>query len=395
MVDLGSSPLANSYIPLAEARGPEVSVPLTVLVCSRCRLAQLHHQVDRSDIFSEYAYQSSWSSSFVEHAKTFVDDVIDRLELSPSSRVVELASNDGYLLQWFVERDIPVLGVDPAANVAPLAEARGVSTKVAFFGVAVGREVCDEQGPADLIVANNVLAHVDDIHDFVGGMAELLAPTGRVTIEFPHLLRLIDDVAFDTIYHEHFSYLSLLALEPVFREHRLRVVDVDQLAVHGGSLRVWLAHTEDPTAHEGPAVATVRAGEEARGLHHLDTYRRFGEQVAAAKRRILQYLVDELDRGRTIGAYGAAAKGNTLLNYCGIGTDMIEFVADSNPDKQNHLLPGSRIPVFHPDHLKAAQPDSVVLLAWNLKDELADVVAADEWGGTMHVLRPCPSAVRR
>jgi SAM-dependent methyltransferase len=393
MVDLGSSPLANSYVPLADMDKPEVSIPLTVLVCDRCRLVQLHHSVDRADIFSDYAYQSSWSSLFVEHAKSYVGEVVDRLELSASSNVVELASNDGYLLQWFVERGIPVLGIDPAANVAPLAEARGVPTLVDFFGVGVGHDVRDEQGAADLIIANNVLAHVDDLHDFVGGMAALLAPTGRVTIEFPHVMRLIDDVEFDTVYHEHFSYFSLLALEPVFHEHGLRVVDVDEIPVHGGSLRVWLAHAG--AADEELAVAELRGAEKQQGLDDLNTYLRFGEQVAAAKRSILRYLVDELDQGHRIAAYGAAAKGNTLLNYCGIGTDMIEFAADRNPEKQDHLLPGSRIPVYSPEYLTEQQPDGVVLLAWNLKDELVDTVAADRWGGTMHVLRPTPTAVGR
>jgi SAM-dependent methyltransferase len=393
MVDLGSSPLANSYIPMADALQPEVSVPLTVFVCCRCRLVQLHHAVDRAEIFSDYAYQSSWSSMFVEHAKNYVATVVDRLDLNESSNVVEVASNDGYLLQWFVARGIPVLGVDPAANVAPLAEARGVPTKVAFFGVDVGEDLRTEIGAADLIVANNVLAHVDDLHDFVGGMAALLAPDGRVTIEFPHVMHLIDDVEFDTIYHEHFSYFSLLAVEPVFQKHGLVVVDVEELPVHGGSLRVWLAHAG--TTAVTSAVTELRAVERAHGLADLGTYLRYGTRVAAAKREIVRYLIDELEQGHRIAAYGAAAKGNTLLNYCGIGPDMIEFAADSNPDKQEHLLPGSRIPVRHPDVLKAEEPDAVVLLAWNIKDELVDVVAADRWGGTMHVLRPSPTPVSR
>ena len=393
MLDLGSSPLANSYLPASAVLQPELVIPLIVLVCSRCLLVQLHHGVDRSEIFSDYAYQSSWSSSFVAHARNFVDDVSRQLELDESSNVVELASNDGYLLQWFVERGVPVLGIDPAQNIAPLAEARGVPTKVAFFGVQVGRDVRADRGPADLIIANNVLAHVDDLHDFVGGMTELLAPTGRVTIEFPHVMRLIDEVEFDTIYHEHFSYFSLLALEPVFQEHGLRVVDVEELPVHGGSLRVWLAHADH--AVESASVDRIRRAELANGLAELDTYRTFGRRVAEAKRSILRYLFDEADRGSRIAAYGAAAKGNTLLNYCGIGTDMIEFAADSNPDKQNRLLPGSHIPVFHPDYLAEQRPDAVVLLAWNLRDELANVVAADRWGGTMHVLRPTPAPVLR
>jgi SAM-dependent methyltransferase len=393
MVDLGASPLANSYVPVADGYRSELSVPLTVHVCHRCYLAQLHHEVDRSDIFSVYAYQSSCSSSWVEHARTYVDQVVPRLDLTSRSSVVELASNDGYLLQWFVQRSIPVLGIDPASNVAQLAEERGVQTKVAFFGRSVAKEVRDERGPADLIVANNVLAHVDDIHDFVGGLTELLAPAGRATIEFPHLMRLIDELQFDTIYHEHFSYLSLLALEPLLAEHGLVVVDVEELPEHGGSLRIWLAHHGTPV--ESASVEEVRRTELRHGLHDLATYARFGARVAAAKRAILTHLIDVIEGGGRIAAYGAAAKGNTLLNYCGIGPDMIEFVVDTNRAKQDTLLPGSRIPVRHPDALADERPDVVVVLPWNLIDELVPVIGADRWGGSIHVLRPEPAAIVR
>jgi SAM-dependent methyltransferase len=391
MVDLGASPLANSYVPLDRAHTGERTVPLTVYVCSRCFLAQVHHEVDRSEIFSTYAYQSSWSAQWVERARWYVEDTADRLDLGADSNVVEVASNDGYLLQWFARRGVPVLGIDPASNVAPLAEARGVPTRVAFFGVDVALQVLDERGPADLIVANNVLAHVDDLHDLVAGLAVLLGSDGRASLEFPHLLRLIDELQFDTIYHEHFSYLSLLAIEPVLAVHGLQVVDVEELPTHGGSLRLWVALLGATTETE--AVEALRLRERSAGLEKVDTYCRFGSQVATAKRRILRHLIDLRDRDQRIAAYGAAAKGNTLLNYCGIGPDMIEFVVDANPDKQGTLLPGSRIPVRSPEVLVDERPDVVVLLPWNLTGELIGVVDAGRWGGEIHVLRPDPAVV--
>jgi SAM-dependent methyltransferase len=391
LLDLGASPLANSYISIEQIDLPELYIPLLVMVCGRCQLVQQHHNIDREAIFGDYAYQSSWSTSYVEHARTFADTAVERLDLTPASQVVEVASNDGYLLQWFVERGIPALGVEPAANIAALAEQRGIPTRVEFFGTSCGHRLRDEIGPADLIVANNVLAHVDDLHDFVGGVSELLAPTGRASVEFPHLMRLLDEVEFDTIYHEHVSYLSLLALEPVLAEHGLAVVDVEELAVHGGSLRIWVAHRNATT--EWPSVERVRGAEVAAGLADLSTYARFAPTVCHQKRRILSHLIDQLDRGRRVAAYGAPAKGNTLLNYCGIGPDMIEFTVDRNPDKQGTLLPGSRIPVRDPEVLTAERPDVVVVLPWNLVDEVVPVVAAGRWGGETHVLRPGPAVV--
>ncbi len=282
MVDLGPQPLANSYVPLEAARAGELFIPLTVYVCAQCYLVQLHHAVPPSAIFSDYAYQSSWSTSYVDHARRYVDAATARLGLDSSSRVVEIASNDGYLLQWFVAKGIPVLGIEPAANIAVLAEAKGIPSRVQFFETAVGRQVRDEVGPADLMIANNVLAHVHELHDFVGGFRELLAPTGRVTFEFPHLLRLVEHAEFDTIYHEHFSYLSLLALEPVFAAEGLAVVDVEELSVHGGALRLWLAHIG--ATPETPNVDRIREGRSRRRAgpaRHLHPVRPHGGPAQA------------------------------------------------------------------------------------------------------------------
>ncbi len=303
MVDLGPQPLANSYVIPQNAHRGELFIPLTVYVCALCKLVQLHHEVPPSDIFSEYAYQSSWSDSWVEHARRYVDLATERLGLNEGSKVVEIASNDGYLLQWFVRKGIPVLGIEPAANIAAIAEERGIPSRVEFFERAVGRQVREESGPADLMVANNVLAHVHELHDFVGGFTELLAPNGRATIEFPHLLKLMEQVEFDTIYHEHFSYLSLLALEPVFAAEGLSVVDVDELSTHGGTLRVWLAHTG--SAPESPNVERIRQAEAAAGLGDLATYTQFGATVAAHKREILRHLIDLVESGKRVAAYGA------------------------------------------------------------------------------------------
>jgi 2-polyprenyl-3-methyl-5-hydroxy-6-metoxy-1,4-benzoquinol methylase len=391
MLDLGVSPLANSYVTAAEVHHQELFLPLLVAVCGHCWLVQEPHHIDRHAIFDRYAYQSSWSTSFVEHARRYVEGVVDRLELTAESQVVELASNDGYLSQWFVEQGIPVVGVEPAANVAVLAEQRGVPTRVEFFGRAVAKDLRDEVGPADLIVANNVLAHVDDLHDFVGGMGELLAPEGRMSVEVPHLMRLLQEVQFDTIYHEHVSYLSVLALEPLLACHGLAIVDVEELALHGGSLRIWVAHRGATT--ERPSVERIRRAESAAGLDDFATYATFGATVATHKRKVLTHLIGQLDQGKRIAAYGAPAKGNTLLNYCGVGTDMIEFTVDRNPDKQGTLLPGSRIPVRHPDQLAAERPDVVVILPWNLADEVIPSVDAAGWGGELHVLRPEPAVV--
>ena len=384
--DLGVSPLANSYVPVDRARGMEPFFPLKAVVCSACLLVQLEHVAAPDDIFSDYAYFSSTSSSWVEHAQRLAANAIDELGLDESSFVVEVASNDGYLLRWFVEAGISVLGIEPAANVASAAEAIGVPTRVAFFGTDLARELALTRR-ADLIVANNVLAHVPDLHDFVGGIYELLAPDGVASIEFPHLLRLVEQVQFDTIYHEHFSYFSLTALLPVLAAHDLEAVDARELDTHGGSLRLSVRRggSEGP----GAAIADLLEREAAAGLTNLDTYSAFGALVAASKRHTLRALMDLREAGLRVVAYGAPAKGNTLLNYCGIGTDLVEFTVDANPVKQGTLLPGSRIPVLSPAALHDERPDVVWLLPWNLRDELvAELAGIREWGARFLVTQP-------
>jgi hypothetical protein len=302
------------------------------------------------------------------------------------SRVVEIASNDGYLLQYFVAAGVPVLGVEPAANIAAVAVERGIPTESVFFGAVEAHSIRSRHGRADLIVGNNVLAHVPDLHDFVSGVAILLAADGLATFEFPHLLRLIDEAQFDTIYHEHFSYFSLLAVEPVFERHGLRVVDVDELPTHGGSLRLHVARLD---ASSTPAVAALRTREVAAGLRSLETYRTFGEGVKRRKRELLRFLIDAADAGKTVAGYGAPAKGNTLLNYCGVGPDLLPFTVDRSPHKQGRYLPGCRIPIYAPEHLIAARPDFVLILPWNLRVEIAaEMSIVHSWGGQFVVPIP-------
>lgn len=379
--DLGLTPLANSLVATDRANEPESFRPLHAVVCERCLLVQLDHVAPAHEIFSDYAYFSSWSTSWLAHAEKFAARFTHELQLDSGSLVVELASNDGYLLQFFRDRGVPVLGVEPAANVAATAEQRGVPTLVAFFGQTLGAELVSERGSADLVIANNVLAHVPDLHDFVAGIAALVAPTGRVTIEFPHLLRLIESGQFDTIYHEHFSYFSLLALDPVLTHHGLTIIDVDELSTHGGSLRIHAAHTgADESVH--PRVEAVRAAERHAGLDTLETYDRFAASLPGRKRNILRALFDLKDRGLNIAGYGAPAKANTLLNWCGIGPDLLDFTVDANPVKQDRLLPGTRVPVLHPDALTTQRPDVVWLLPWNLRSELERQLAPLRESGT-------------
>jgi hypothetical protein len=335
-------------------------------------------------------YLGGWSTGWVAHPRRYAEDAIDQFALGPDSLVVELASNDGYLLRWFVEHGVPVLGVEPAANVAAVAVERGVPTLTEFFGTEVGERLAREQR-ADLIVGNNVLAHVPDIHDFVGGIAALLHSDGRATLEFPHLLRLVAEVQFDTIYHEHFSYLSLHALRPIFAAHGLEPIDVEELETHGGSLRLHVGHSGTASPESAARVAEVEHAERAAGLDRLETYLTFGTVVEERKRAIWRFLLEQKEAGRTLAAYGAPAKGNTLLNYCGVGTDLLAFTVDANPEKQGTFLPGSRIPVLHPDEISARAPDIVVLLPWNLREELIQVLAPYiAAGGRLAVLHPQP-----
>lgn len=380
-VDLGMSPLCESYLTRDQLDRMEPYYPLDVRVCSRCFLVQLKEYVGPGEIFTEYAYFSSYSASWVEHARRYCQMMQARFALDADSRVVELASNDGYLLQHFVASGVPVLGIEPAANVAEAAVRRGVPTLVEFFGTSLARQLADERDRADLIVGNNVLAQVPDLNDFTAGIAELLAPEGVVTLEFPHLERLMAECQFDTIYHEHFSYFSLVTIDRLAALHGLVIFDVEKLPTHGGSLRVYLAHRSSSHAVSA-AVARLLAQERRLGLEDLSTYRAFAEQVMRTKRRLLSFLIEAKDAGQRICGYGAPGKGNTLLNYCGIGTDFLDFTVDRNPYKQGRFTPGMHIPIRPIEAIDDARPDLVLILPWNLRHEIVQQMAhIAEWGG--------------
>lgn len=387
-VDLGMSPLCQTHIEPHQLSAMEPFYPLHAYVCGQCFLVQLEDFVAPQSIFSDYAYLSSYSDSWVEHARRYTIAMRDRFGLGPDSLVTEIASNDGYLLQHFVAAGIPVLGVEPAANVAQIASARGIRSTVRFFGAASAREILHEFGAPNLLLGNNVLAHVPDINDFVAGMKTLLAPGGAITMEFPHLLQLMRQNQFDTIYHEHFSYLAFFVVEKIFAHHGLRLFDVEELPTHGGSLRIYGCHADDrrPTL---PAVAALRAREIDAALADLETYEGFAEQVRETKRTILQFLIEAKREGKRIAGYGAPGKGNTLLNYCGIRTDFLDFTVDRNPLKQGRYTPGTRIPILAPEAIEQAQPDFVFILPWNLKDEIvASMGIVRSWGGRFVVPIP-------
>jgi SAM-dependent methyltransferase len=380
-VDLGLSPLANSYVPAERMRSGEMFFPLHAYVCKTCFLVQLEEFESPERIFSDYAYFSSYSASWLRHAETYANAMSKRFALSNASKVVEIASNDGYLLQYFVRQGVPVLGIEPAANVAKVAVENGVATEVAFFGEEAAKRMLAAGHAADLVAANNVLAHVPDILDFVAGFRVLLKPEGAATLEFPHLLRMIERLQFDTIYHEHFSYLSLGAVDYVLRKNGLRAFDIEELSTHGGSLRVFICH-EASAQQTQPAVARVLAEEKAAGLASLEGYKGFAKKAIDIKCGALEFLIEARREGKKVVGYGAAAKGNTFLNYCGIGPEFVTAVADRSPHKQNTLLPGSRIPVVSPEQLLAGKPDYVLILPWNLKDEIASELAElRSWGG--------------
>jgi SAM-dependent methyltransferase len=392
VVDLGMTPISNAFVPADRASFSEKFYPLKCFVCDECWLVQLEDfEAPETHFHGDYVYFSSFSDSWLAHAKAFVDGTISRLLLGPASRVVEVASNDGYLLQYFVERGIPCLGVDPAANCAEAAwELRRVPTEVAFFGSATATKLRAQGGAADLIIANNVLAHVPDINDFVAGFKILLGENGVATFEFPHVLEMIGNNEFDTIYHEHYSYLSLLALEPLFARHGLGVVDVERLTTHGGSLRIYVGHL-DSDRPVSRSVAEVLAKERRAGLDKRATYSAFEGRVRHSKRALLGLLIRLVEEEKTIAAYGAPAKGNTLLNYCGIGRDFIDFTVDRNVHKQGLLLPGTRIPVLPPDEITRRRPDYVLVLPWNLRDEITlQMASISEWGGRFIVPIPEP-----
>lgn len=399
VADLGTTPLANSYVAPADRFKAEPFFALTLYLCAGCLLAQIPAVESPQAIFGDYAYFSSYSESWLDHARRYAAAMIERFALGAGSRVVEVASNDGYLLRFFQERGVPVLSVEPAANVAAAAEAAGIPTRVAFFGLETARALAAEGWRADLVAGNNVLAHVPDLNDFVAGLALLLAPGGVLTLEFPHLVRLVEGNQFDTIYHEHFSYFSFLAVEGVLRRHGLALFDVEELPTHGGSLRVYAQHgggsTQPPGAQPPgthpvtPRVAELLARERAAGVDGLDYYRSFGERVRETKRKLLTFLIDARRRGRSVAGYGAPAKGNTLLNYCGIGTDLLDYTVDRSPHKQGRYLPGSRIPIHPPEHLAETRPDYVLILPWNLRDEItAQMAEVRTWGGRFVVAIP-------
>jgi SAM-dependent methyltransferase len=386
--DLGSSPLANSYLPPERSNAMEPFYPLRALVCSRCFLVQLEEFETPEHIFSDYAYFSSYSSSWLDHSRSYSELMIERLGLDGSSHVVEIASNDGYLLQYFHERHISVLGIEPAANVARVALQKGIPTLVEFFGVETATSLAGESA-ADLLLGNNVLAHVPDLNDFVAGMRILLKPGGVITMEFPHLMSLMTDLQWDTIYHEHFSYFSFLTVSRVFEAHGLRLFDVEELPTHGGSLRIYGCHAHDASNPETAAAAELRERERAAGYERLDTYLAYGLRVERDKRQILSFLIDLKEQGLRIAGYGAPAKGNTLLNYCGLGCDFIDYTCDLNPHKQGHLLPGSHIPIRSPDVLREDRPDVVLILPWNLKDEIVEQLGfIGDWGGRFAARTP-------
>jgi SAM-dependent methyltransferase len=388
-VDLGLSPPCQSHVPPERLNQMEPFYPLHAWVCEKCWLVQLGEFVAPDAIFSEYAYFSSYSTSWVEHARRYVEMACARFGLGPQSQVFEVASNDGYLLQHFVARGVPVLGIEPAANVARAARERHVPTTVQFLGQATGEAIAREHGRADLVLGNNVLAHVPDLNDFVEGLRALLAPAGVLTMEFPHLQRLIEECQFDTIYHEHFSYFSFTTVERVFAAHGLVLFDVEELPTHGGSLRIFARHATHAAVPVGPRVQALREREATLGYTSIERYRGFDAAVRTVKRELLGFLIEAKAKGQTVVGYGAPGKGNTLLNYCGIRTDFLDFTVDANPYKQGQYTPGTRIPILAPEAIRAARPDWVLILPWNLKHEIAAQASyIREWGGRFVVPIP-------
>lgn len=388
-VDLGMSPLCESFVPADRLNHMEPFYPLHVFVCDSCFLVQLQEYVSPESIFRDYAYFSSYSTSWLDHSKRYVDGIVTRLGLNRDSKVVEVASNDGYLLQYFLPHGIVPLGIEPAANVAQEAKQKGVPTLVEFFSADLARQLVHQGQEADLIIGNNVLAQVPNLHDFVEGMAVLLKANGTITLEFPHLLRLMDGNQFDTIYHEHYSYFSLLAAERVFAAHGLTIYDVEELPTHGGSIRVFLCHSG--TQPVSTRVESLREQEFERGLGELAGYAGFARQVQQTKRRLLSLLIRAKDEGKAIAGYGAPGKGNTLLNYCGIATDFIDYTVDRNPHKWGMSLPGTHVPIFPPEHLAETRPDYILILPWNLADEITEQLNyTRDWGAQFIV--PIPEA---
>lgn len=389
-VDLGKTPLANSFLTKEELNQKEPVYPLHVRVCHVCFLAQLEEFESPAHIFSDYAYFSSYSESWLRHARLYSENMVSRFGLGSESHVVEIASNDGYLLQYFLSQGIPVLGIEPATNVALAAQEKGIPTLTEFFGVQTATEMRAAGKTADLLLGNNVLAHVPELNDFVAGLKIVLKPQGVITMEFPHLMRLISGNQFDTIYHEHFSYFSFTTVEQVFARHGLTLFDVEELSTHGGSLRIYAQHSEYEDREITDRVAELKERERETGAGRLETFAAFGERVKETKRALLDFLIVAKREGKSVVGYGAPAKGNTLLNYCGIGTDLIDYTVDLNPHKHGHFLPGSHIPIHSPEKINQTRPDYVLILPWNLRDEIiGQLENAREWGVKFVV--PIPS----
>jgi SAM-dependent methyltransferase len=380
--DLGMSPLSNTFLTVEQLEQMEPHYPLHAYVCDSCFLVQLQEIETPQHIFAEdYLYFSSYSQTWLDHARAYADRMVERFGYGPASLVVEIASNDGYLLQYFKRKNVPVLGIEPAENCARVAQQAGILTLVRFFGAVLASELKAQGKTADLLVGNNVLAHVPPLNDFVQGLKILLNPRGVITMEFPHLLNLMRENQFDTIYHEHYSYFSLYTVEQVFARQGLKLFDVERLPTHGGSLRIYAAHAEDASKAVTSQVTQLRDEEIRSGISEVQTYRGFAEQVKRTKRKLLAFLIQAKDAGKTVVAYGAPAKGNTLLNYCGVRTDFIDYAVDRSPHKQGRFLPGTRIPVFHPDRIRDTRPDYVLVLPWNIQDEVMSQMAhVREWG---------------
>jgi SAM-dependent methyltransferase len=388
-VDLGMSPLCESYPSAADLNRGEVYYPLHVYVCEKCFLVQLEQYESPENIFGDYAYFSSYSDSWLKHSENYCNKMAERFGLNPKSFVIEVASNDGYLLQYFVRQGVPVLGIEPAANVAKVAIEKGVPTLVKFLGAEFAKQLADEGRCADLVAANNVLAQVPDVNDFVEGLKILLKPDGVLTLEFPHLLRLMELNEFDTIYHEHFSYFSMLTTVRILEVHGLRTFDVEELPSHGGSLRVYACRAESKMHPAGPRVKELIAQEEAAGLSTIAGYDNFALQVKQTKWALVDFLLTAAREGKSVAGYGAPGKSATLLHYCGIGKDMIEYTVDRSPYKQGLYLPGTHIPIYHPDRIRETKPDYIVILPWNLKDEIIrQLQFIREWGGRFVVPIP-------
>ncbi|MCX5815852.1 MAG: class I SAM-dependent methyltransferase [Proteobacteria bacterium] len=388
-ISLCTSPLANSYLTKKQLQKMEPYYPLDVYVCDKCFLVQLEEFEHPSDIFSDYAYFSSFSDSWLQHAKNYVDKVTKLFNIDRKSFVLEIASNDGYLLQYFKEYSIPMMGIEPASNIAKVAIEKGIPTDIAFFDTGYAEKMKKNNKLADLIIGNNVLAHNPNLNDFVEGLKIALKPYGVITMEFPHLMKLVEEVQFDTIYHEHFSYFSFISVEKIFTAHGLTLFDVEELPTHGGSLRIYGKHSEDNSKNVTQRVNKLRQREIDTGYTDIDFYLTFGEKVKMIKRNVLKFLISAKEKGKVIVGYGAPAKGNTLLNYCGVRTDFIDYTVDRSPYKQGHYLPGTHIPIESPERIRETKPDYVFILPWNIKDEIMEQMnSIREWGGKFVIAIP-------